>query len=89
MSIQQDLVQSRDLPPFPADLNLETLEFFDQHGVLCGQTPIGSFDTIRTAEQESDFIACYINGELAYYQENDQVLFNRLENLAIDFEGRM
>jgi hypothetical protein len=86
MSIQSDLAQSRNLPPFPADLDLETLEFFDQLGVLCGRTPLGAFDTTRPVDTPSEFIACYINGELAYYQENDQILFNRTQNLAIDME---
>ncbi|WP_013325588.1 hypothetical protein [Gloeothece verrucosa] len=73
------------LEPFPADLEIETVEFFDQLGVIGGHTPLGFFELNRYDDHVFEYIAVYVNGTLAYFLEkpgkNEKVLFNRVQNL--------
>ncbi|ACK73761.1 hypothetical protein PCC7424_5455 (plasmid) [Gloeothece citriformis PCC 7424] len=91
MSIAQKIkeslksVQQEELPPFPADMEIETVEFFDQEGIMGGSTPLGSFELNRYDDHVFEYIALYLNGVLAYFLEkpglNEKVLFNRVQNL--------
>jgi hypothetical protein len=77
-------IQNKSLEPFPANTDIETLEFFDQWGVLVSSSPAGIFETHRLKNQKSEFFAVYINGELGYFEEWDSeiVLYNRIQNIS-------
>ncbi|WP_013325733.1 hypothetical protein [Gloeothece verrucosa] len=85
--IKQELqsAKQKKLDPLPADLEIETLEFFDQFGIMGGYTPLGSFELERSTNSTLEFIAVYVNGLLAYFLDkpgtNETVLFDRLQNL--------
>lgn len=81
--IREDLkkAKSKQLKPFPSDTQVETLEFFDNHGILLSKTPVDSFQTTRYSDQPSTFLACYINGELGLFVENDKTILSRIENI--------
>ena len=77
-------VQGDNLKPFPADTDIETMEFFDQYGVLLSRTPVGIIENTRPQGKELDFFAVYINGELGFFLElnTDNVLFNRIQEIS-------
>ncbi len=74
--------QIEQLPDLPADYEPEVIEFFDQEGLLLTQTPLGSFESDRPGGHQGEYLAVYLDGQLAFFLEKGEILLNRLNNLA-------
>lgn len=74
------VISSLDKPPFSPNYYPETIEMFDQHGLLAGIAFGQVYETTRTPDQPTDFIAWFWDGQLAVFvvSETKQVLVNRL-----------
>ena len=70
--------QAMDKPQLSSDFSAETLEIFDQHGVMTGKIHGIPFDTTRNSNQPSDFIAWVLDGELMFFQIQSEVIVNRI-----------
>lgn len=70
------------LPDFPDDYEPEIIEFFDQEGILFTQTPLGSFESDRPHQHQGDYLAVYLDGQLAFFLENGEILLNRIHHLS-------
>lgn len=77
-------VQGDNLKPFPEDMEIETIEYFDNHGLMMTSSPVGFFETNRYRHQTTEFLATYVNGELGYFHDlvNDIVIFDRTQKLS-------
>jgi len=77
-------VQEKKLNPFPNDLEIETVEYFDELGLMMSRTPVGVIEKTRSKDKEMEFFAVYINGELGYFQEkaSENPIFNRIQNIS-------
>jgi hypothetical protein len=78
--------QAIDKPQFGIHYIPRVVEVFDQYGLITGRVN-GSFsyESTRTIEQESKFIAWLIDGELAVFYVGSELVINRLQILAIAF----
>ncbi len=70
------------LPNFSIDYHPQVMEFFDQNGLLLSQTPLGNVDYPRPENHQAEYLAIYCDGELCFFSESEQVLLNRLEEIA-------
>lgn len=77
MNTQQDLATGKQLPTIPQGYEPETLEWFDQLGLLWSRTPIGITDCPRPVEHQSQYLAAYVDGEMAFFSEGSQVHLDR------------
>jgi len=60
----------------------EVVEVFDQFGLLAGRVHgCFSYEFTRKIEEESEFIAWMLDGELAIFYVDSEVLVNRLQLL--------
>lgn len=74
------VISSVNKPPFPPNYYPETIEMFDQHGLLAGTVYGRVYETTRTQTQPTDFIAWFWDGQLAVFvvSETKELLVNRL-----------
>lgn len=83
---EQDLqrLQGLALEPFPEDMPVETIEYFDNYGLMISSTPEGFFETKRSDEQITEFVALYVNGELGCFEDviKGIILFDRTQKLT-------
>lgn len=72
--------------PFSIDYVPKVVEVFDQYGLLTGRINSSlSYESTRNLEQESEFIAWLLDGELAVLYVDSELVVNRLQILAIAF----
>lgn len=83
---KQDLayLQGENILPFPEDMQIETIEYFDNHGLMIYSTSMDFVENKRYRHQTTEFVATYVNGELGYFHDliNDIVLLDRTEKLS-------
>lgn len=60
------------------DYSASVIEVFDQQGLLGGIAWGVCYETERLKEHSSDFIAWYLDGELALFYVNSEIVLNRL-----------
>jgi hypothetical protein len=78
--------QAIDKPQFGIHYIPRVIEVFDQYGLLLGRVSgCFSYESTRTLEQESKFMAWLIDGELAVFYVASELVINRLQILAIAF----
>jgi hypothetical protein len=78
--------QAIDKPQFGIHYIPKVIEVFDQYGLLAGRVNgCLSYESTRTLEQESKFIAWLIDGELAVFYVSSELVINRLQILATAF----
>jgi hypothetical protein len=78
--------QAIDNPQFDIDYIPRVIEVFDQYGLLAGRVNgCLSYESTRTIEQESKFIAWLIDGELAVFYVGSELIINRLQILSTAF----
>jgi hypothetical protein len=78
--------QAIDKSQFDIDYIPRVIEVFDQYGLLAGRVNgCLSYESTRTIEQESKFIAWLIDGELAVFYVGSELVINRLQILATVF----
>ncbi|BAZ37594.1 hypothetical protein NIES4101_61880 [Calothrix sp. NIES-4101] len=71
---------------FTIDYSPQVVEVFDQYGLLAGRVnSCFSYESTREPEQESDFIAWLLDGELALFYVGSELVINRLQILATVF----
>lgn len=77
------VIETIDKPPIDSDYFPNIIEVFDQHGLLAGKVQ-GKFayECTRTVEEESDFTAWFVDGELVVFYVGSEVLINRLQLLT-------
>lgn len=87
----RDVEKAKKMPAFPLDYKPEVVEIFDQFGLLCGVAFGVAYECDRitnsqpsdiTFPQKSEFIAWYLDGKLALFYTESEILVNRLENIA-------
>ncbi|MEA5573431.1 hypothetical protein [Calothrix sp. UHCC 0171] len=72
--------------PFKIGYSSHIVEVFDQHGLLAGRVNgCFSYESTREPEQESEFIAWLLDGELALFYVGSELIINRLQILATAF----
>ncbi|AKG21342.1 hypothetical protein [Calothrix sp. 336/3] len=75
-----------DREPFNIGYSPQIVEVFDQYGLLAGRVNgCFSYESTRSPEQESEFIAWLLDGELALFYVGSELVINRLQILAIAF----
>ncbi|AFZ01685.1 hypothetical protein [Calothrix sp. PCC 6303] len=78
--------QAIDKPQFGIHYIPRVIEVFDQYGLLTGRINSSlSYESTRNLEQESEFIAWLLDGELAVLYVGSELVVNRLQILAIAF----
>jgi hypothetical protein len=71
------LIRAIDRPTFSRDYCPSVVEVFDQYGLLCGRIHgYFSYESKRTSEQKSDFIAWLLDGELAVFCVGSEVVID-------------
>jgi hypothetical protein len=79
---RQDLEKALSLPNLESDFLPQTIEFFDERGLLLSQSGAGILDCPRQLGVKSEYLAVYFDGELGFFSEGGQVLLNRIGLLA-------
>lgn len=72
----------KSLPDFPIDYHPQTIEFFDQNGLLLSQTPLSQTDYPRPENHQAAYLAIYFDGQLGFFSEGKQIILNRLNDLV-------
>jgi hypothetical protein len=73
------VIDTIDKPVFDKTYVPEVIEVFDQHGLLAGRVHGKfSYDCARTGDEESEFTAWFIDGELAVFYVGEEIVINRL-----------
>jgi hypothetical protein len=79
---QQVVNDAVNKPPFDENYCPEVVEVFDQHGLLVGRVCDSySYETTRNVDQKSDFFAWLVNGELAVFYVDSEIVVNRFQLL--------
>lgn len=87
----RDVEEAKKMPALPLDYKPEVVEIFDQFGLLCGVAFGVAYECDRitnsqpsdiTSPQKSEFIAWYLDGKLALFYTESEILVNRLESMA-------
>ncbi|OKH33112.1 hypothetical protein NIES2101_40170 [Calothrix sp. HK-06] len=77
------VLETIDKPPIDGDYYPHIIEVFDQHGLLAGKVNEKfAYECTRTVEEQSDFTAWFIDGELTVFYVGSEVLVNRLQVLT-------
>lgn len=79
----RDVEEAQKLPPFPLNYTPEVVEIFDQLGVVCGIAFGVPYECDRPKDTLSEFMAWYLDGELALFYSGDTVLVDRFSHMAI------
>jgi hypothetical protein len=80
---QHIVIEATNKPLFDVNYCPETIEIFDQFGLLAGRIfNLISYENTRTSLDESEFIAWFFDGELAAFYVNYEVVINRLQLLT-------
>ncbi len=82
-SFQQQLEQAKQLPSLPEDYQFQTLEFFDQHGVILGLIN-GEYveENSRSHDYDPWYLGVFLDGELAFCAVGSQIVLNRIDNMV-------
>lgn len=79
---RQKVIEAMKKPLFDITYCPEVIEIFDQFGLLAGRVHgCFSYECTRNIEEESEFIAWMLDGELAVFYADSEVLVNRLQLL--------
>ncbi|MBD2364235.1 hypothetical protein H6G36_24150 [Anabaena minutissima FACHB-250] len=80
---QHIVLEAINKPLFDVSYCPETIEIFDQFGLLAGRVFSSiSYECTRKALDKSEFIAWLFDGELAAFYVDYEVVINRLKLLA-------
>lgn len=78
------IIQVIDQPPLSRNYYPSIVEVFDQYGLLSGRIHgCFSYESTRNTEQESEFTAWLLDGELAVFYVGSELVINRLQILAV------
>lgn len=77
---------AKKLPPFPLNYSPSVVEIFDQLGLLAGVAFGEVYECFRYKEDRSEFIAWYLDGELALFYIGGEILVNRLKCMETSAE---
>lgn len=84
----KELQLANELPPLPIDYIPNSIEFFDQVGLLAGivQGKL-AFSYPREPHYQCNYLAVYLDGQLSFFYlvSSHKILLNRLNNLAISY----
>ncbi len=82
-SFQQQLNQAQTLPDFPENYQPQTVEFFDQYGVIVG---IVNGEYVEQHSRPEDYnpwyLALFLDGEMGFCSIGSNVVLNRLQHLV-------
>ncbi|BAZ71022.1 hypothetical protein NIES4106_58190 (plasmid) [Fischerella sp. NIES-4106] len=68
--------------PFEENYCPTVVEIFDQYGLLFGGVCDSySYETTRNTQDKSDFLAWFLDGELAVFYVDSEIVVNRLQFL--------
>jgi hypothetical protein len=81
-SVQQDLQKALSLSDLHSDFTAQTVEYFDQKGLLFSQSPVGQIDCSRPDRFTPEYLAVYFDGELVFFIEKTRILLNRIGKLS-------
>jgi len=85
----EELQLANELPPLPIDYIPNSIEFFDQVGLLAGMIQ-GKLTFVypREANYQCNYLAVYLDGQLSFFYliSSNKILLNRLNNLAINYQ---
>ncbi|MBD2357654.1 hypothetical protein H6G41_24095 [Tolypothrix sp. FACHB-123] len=80
---QHIVIEASNKPLFDVNYCPETIEIFDQFGLLAGRVLNSiSYESTRNSLDKSEFIAWLFDGELGAFYVNDEVVINRLQLLT-------
>ena len=73
------VMEAIDKPVLDKNYCPQIIEIFDQHGLLAGKiNGLSAYECTRGIAQESDFNAWLIDGELAVFYVDSELVINRL-----------
>ncbi|WP_323303289.1 hypothetical protein [Crocosphaera sp. UHCC 0190] len=80
---QQQLNEAQNLPAFSEYYQFQTLEFFDQYGVIVGIIN-GEYveEHERTEDYDPWYLGVFLDGEMGFCSIGSKVVLNRLQNLV-------
>jgi hypothetical protein len=79
------IIQVIEQPPLSINYCPSIVEVFDQYGLLSGRIHgCFSYESTRNTEQESEFTAWFLDGELAVFYVGSELVINRLQILAVE-----
>jgi hypothetical protein len=80
---QHIVIEASNKPLFDINYCPETIEIFDQFGLLAGRVLSSiSYECTRNSLDKSEFIAWLFDGELGAFYVNSEVVINRLQLLT-------
>jgi hypothetical protein len=78
LRLRAELDRASYLPPLPPDHVATTIEFFDGVGLLASESPAGVREFSRPEGYRPQYLALYIDGQLALFDEGGKILLNRI-----------
>jgi hypothetical protein len=80
---QQVVSTAINKPPFDENYCPVSVEVFDQYGLLVGRICDSCpYETTRNVDEKSDFFAWLVDGELAVFYVEEEIVVNRLQFLV-------
>lgn len=70
------------LPPLPLDYQPKIVEIFDDFGLLAGSVLGIPYDCDRKSTDVTTFLAWYLDGQLAFFSINSEIVLDRLTLMA-------
>ncbi|BAY84456.1 hypothetical protein NIES267_39520 [Calothrix parasitica NIES-267] len=81
------VIEARDKPVLDKNYCPHVIEIFDQYGILAGKVNgLSTYECTRDIQQNSDFNAWFIDGELVVFYIGSELVINRLEAITIEGE---
>ncbi|MFB2876098.1 hypothetical protein [Floridanema aerugineum] len=79
---KREIEQALTLPPLPLDYQPKIVEIFDDLGLLAGSVFGEPYQCYRTETDLTNFIAWYLDGQLAFFYLGDEIVIDRLILMA-------
>ncbi len=79
---KEKVEQSMKMPPFKFDYVPSVIEIFDSEGLLGGTAWGQVYETQRLKEQQCEFVAWCLDGQLGVFYVGSEIIVNRCELMA-------
>lgn len=81
--LREQVIEALEQPAFPFSYQPDLIEIFDQQGLLAGQVNGYVYTVTLPPNHVSNFLAWYLDGELAFLSIGSQTIVNRFSLLSI------
>lgn len=82
---REKVQQAAKLPPFRLDYSPSVVEIFDQYGLLSGEILDIVYERPRLRQEQSEFVAWCLDGQLGVFYVGSEVVIDRLSLMSASF----